>query len=187
MTENVSEAKSRLRTQVLAKRSQALATDTANDFGSQLLALCSKLGAKSVGIYLSFGSEPVTDVFVIAAKAAGIALFAPRTGTESTMEFAVLEGATVSSELGFLQPTGEAIEPERLDLIIAPALSVDALGNRLGRGGGFFDRYLEKFEGPVAAVVYEHELVTELPSQSHDRPVQYAITPTGILALSPKR
>jgi 5-formyltetrahydrofolate cyclo-ligase len=187
MTENVSEAKSRLRTQVLTMRTQALAASTASEIGSQLLVLCSQLGARSVGIYLSFGSEPVTDVFVIGAKAAGITLFAPRTGPESSMEFARLEGATESSELGFLQPIGEVIEPEQLDLIIAPALSVDAFGNRLGRGGGFFDRYLEKFEGPVAAVVYEHELVPELPHEVHDRPVQYAITPTGILALSPKR
>jgi 5-formyltetrahydrofolate cyclo-ligase len=187
MTENVSEAKSRLRTQVLAKRSKALAFDTANQVGAQLLSLCGQLGARNVGIYLSFGSEPVTDVFVVSAKAAGITLFAPRTGPESTMEFARLEGPTESSQLGFLQPIGEAIEPDELDLIIAPALSVDAFGNRLGRGGGFFDRYLEQFEGPVAAVVYEHELLSELPSESHDHPVQYAITPTGILALKPKR
>jgi 5-formyltetrahydrofolate cyclo-ligase len=187
MTENVSEAKSRLRTKVLTKRSHTLASDTASEIGSQLVSLCSQLGARSVGIYLSFGTEPVTDVFVIGAKAAGITLFAPRTGPESTMEFARLEGATESSELGFLQPIGEVIEPDQLDLIIAPALSVDTSGNRLGRGGGFFDRYLEQFEGPVAAVIYEHELVSELPSESHDRPVQYAITPTGIQALSPKR
>ena len=164
-----------------------MASDTASEIGSQLVSLCSQLGARSVGIYLSFGTEPVTDVFVIGAKAAGITLFAPRTGPESTMEFARLEGATESSELGFLQPIGEVIEPDQLDLIIAPALSVDTSGNRLGRGGGFFDRYLEQFEGPVAAVIYEHELVSELPSESHDRPVQYAITPTGIQALSPKR
>jgi 5-formyltetrahydrofolate cyclo-ligase len=103
------------------------------------------------------------------------------------MEFARLEGATESNKLGFLQPVGDLIEADGLDLIIAPALSVDAFGNRLGRGGGFFDRYLDNFEGPVAAVVYEHELVPELPSQSHDRPVQFAVTPTGIFALSPKR
>jgi 5-formyltetrahydrofolate cyclo-ligase len=187
MTENVAEAKSRLRTQVLTNRSQDLASSTANDFGSQLLSLCEQLGARNVGIYLSFGSEPVTDVFVIGAKSAGITLFAPRTGPESSMDFARIEGATESSELGFLQPVGEVIEPDGLDLIIAPALSVDAFGNRLGRGGGFFDRYLKKFEGPVAAAVYEHELVPELPHEVHDRPVQYAVTPTGIQALSPKR
>jgi 5-formyltetrahydrofolate cyclo-ligase len=103
------------------------------------------------------------------------------------MDFARLEGTTESSELGFMQPIGEVIEPDELDLIIAPALSVDAFGNRLGRGGGFFDRYLDNFEGPVAAVVYEHEFVPELPSESHDRPVQYAVNPTGILVLSPER
>ena len=64
MTEIVSEAKARLRTQVLSNRSGEVLTDTANQFAAQLLKLCSQLGAKSVGIYLSFGSEPVTDAFV---------------------------------------------------------------------------------------------------------------------------
>lgn len=187
MTEIVSEAKARLRTQVLSNRSAELASDTANQIGSQLLKLCSQLGAKSVGIYLSFGSEPATDAFVVAAKGAGITLSAPRTGPDSTMEFARLEGPTQSSELGFLQPIGEIVEPDELDLIIAPALSVDSLGNRLGRGGGFFDRYLEHFDGPVAAVVYEHELVSNLPTEGHDKQVQYAVTPSKIQALGQAR
>jgi 5-formyltetrahydrofolate cyclo-ligase len=187
MTEIVSEAKARLRTQVLTSRSAGLASDTANQIGSQLIKLCSQLGAKSVGIYLSFGSEPVTDAFVVSAKAAGISLSAPRTGPDSTMEFALLEGPTTSSELGFLQPVGEIVEPGALDLIIAPALSVDNFGNRLGRGGGFFDRYLEQFNGPVAAVVYDNELVPSLPSESHDKPVDYAVTPSRIQALQSAR
>lgn len=187
MTEFVSEAKSRIRTAVLAKRSQTLATGTASGISNQLMILCGQLGAKSVGIYLSFGSEPKTDLFIMAAKAAGISLYAPRTGASSTMEFARLEGPTESSDHGFLQPVGQVIEPDQLDLIIAPALSVDGFGNRLGRGGGFFDRYLENFEGMVAAVVYENELVSELPSESHDRPVHFAATPIGIRALNSKR
>jgi 5-formyltetrahydrofolate cyclo-ligase len=187
MTEFVSEAKARLRTQVLTNRSGQLALETSNQIGAQLLKLCSQLEAKSVGIYLSFGSEPVTDAFVVAAKAAGISLSAPRTGPDSSMEFARLEGPTKSSELGFLQPIGEIVEPEELDLIIAPALSVDNFGNRLGRGGGFFDRYLEQFDGPVAGVVYDSELVPQLPSEAHDKPVHYVVTPTRIQTLSPKR
>jgi 5-formyltetrahydrofolate cyclo-ligase len=187
MTEIVSEAKAKLRTQVLSNRSSLLQSDTANQFGTSLLKLCSQLGAKSVGIYLSFGSEPATDAFVVAAKAAGITLSAPRTGPDSSMEFAALEGPSKSSELGFLQPVGEIVEPDELDLIIAPALSVDMFGNRLGRGGGFFDRYLEQFDGPVAAVVYDSELVPELPSEPHDKPVQYAVTPSRIQALTPKQ
>jgi 5-formyltetrahydrofolate cyclo-ligase len=187
MTEIVSEAKAKLRTQVLSNRSGKLAAETASQIGSQLLKLCSQLGAKSVGIYLSFGSEPVTDAFVVAAKAAGISLSAPRTGPDSSMEFARLEGPSKSSELGFLQPAGEIVEPDELDLIIAPALSIDFSGNRLGRGGGFFDRYLEQFDGPVAGVIYENELVPNLPSEDHDKPVQYAVTPSKIQALTPKQ
>jgi 5-formyltetrahydrofolate cyclo-ligase len=187
MTEIVSEAKARLRTEALTNRSKQLASDTAEQFGAQLLKLCSALEAKTVGIYLSFGSEPATDAFVVAAKSAGISLSAPRTGPNSSMEFARLEGPTQSSELGFLQPIGEIVGPEELDLIIAPALAIDRFGNRLGRGGGFFDRYLEHFEGPVAAVVYEHELVPNLPSEVHDKPVNFAVTPSKIQALSAKR
>lgn len=187
MTEIVSEAKSRIRAAVLAERSQVLALETASGFSNQLMSLCGQLGAQSVGIYLSFGSEPKTDLFIVAAKAAGISLYAPRTGASSTMDFARLEGPTEPTEHGFLQPVGEVIEPDQLDLIIAPALSVDSLGNRLGRGGGFFDRYLDKFEGAVAAVVYAHELVPLLPSEAHDRPVQFAITQAGIFSLTPKR
>jgi 5-formyltetrahydrofolate cyclo-ligase len=103
------------------------------------------------------------------------------------MEFARLEGPSKSSGLGFLQPVGEIVEPDELDLIIAPALSIDLSGNRLGRGGGFFDRYLEQFDGPVAGVVYENELVPNLPSEAHDKPVQYAVTPSKIQALTPKQ
>lgn len=187
MTEIVSDAKARLRTSVLTNRSIKLAIDTASQIGSQLLKLCNQLDAKSVGIYLSFGSEPATDAFVVAAKSAGITLCAPRTGPDSTMEFARLEGPTESSQLGFLQPIGEIVEPSELDLIIAPALSIDNLGNRLGRGGGFFDRYLEQFDGPVAAVVYEHELVPILPSEAHDRPIQFVVTPSRIQALGSTR
>jgi 5-formyltetrahydrofolate cyclo-ligase len=183
MTENVSEAKARLRTKVLTDRSLALAAETADLFGKQLLKLCGQLGARTVGVYLSFGSEPPTDAFVVGAKAAGISLAAPRTGPESSMEFALLQGPTESTALGFLQPVGEIVEPNELDLIIAPALSLDEKGNRLGRGGGFFDRYLAEFGGSVAAVVYDHELLAAIPNQAHDKAVHYAVTQSRIQPL----
>jgi 5-formyltetrahydrofolate cyclo-ligase len=179
MTENVSEAKARLRTKVLTDRSLALAAETAELFGKQLLKLCGQLGARTVGVYLSFGSEPA-----VGAKAAGMSLAAPRTGPESTMEFALLQGPTESTALGFLQPIGEIVEPGELDLIIAPALCLDEKGNRLGRGGGFFDRYLAEFSGSVAAVVYDHELLEAIPHEAHDKAVHYAVTQSRIQSLS---
>lgn len=180
MSDNLAEVKARLRLQILNDRSTQLAEQTSVDFGLQMLKLCKQLSAKSVGIYLSFGSEPATDYFVANSKAAGLTLAAPRTGDDSSMEFGLLEGPTEKSSLGFLQPIGEVIEVDQMDLIIAPALAVDHLGNRLGRGAGFFDRYLKNFLGPVAAVIYPTEFVESLPAESHDRPVQYAITHSQI-------
>ena len=187
MTENVADLKARLRTNALSNRSSSLASETAERFGKLLMELCSLVGAKTIGVYLSFGSEPATDLFILKAKTAGLVLAAPRTGPEYSMEFGLLEGPTASSALGFLQPVGDVVEPQEIDLIIAPALSVDTAGTRLGRGGGFFDRYLEDFQGPVAAVVYGNEFVSELPVEQHDRPVSFVVTELGIQALPVKR
>jgi 5-formyltetrahydrofolate cyclo-ligase len=56
---------------------------------------------------------------------------------------------------------------------------------RLGWGRGYFDRTLGSMEKcpPVYAVVYDHELVDTLPSELHDRRVNGAVTPSGILDL----
>lgn len=187
MGENVSDAKAKLRSKILSERSSEVADQTAEQFGNNLLDLCRQLSARTVGVYLSFGTEPATDVFIMKAKASGIELAAPRTGPESTMEFAILEGPTKQSALGFLQPIGEVVEPEQLDLIIAPALSIDQHGSRLGRGGGFFDRYLENYSGPVVAVVYSQELVAKLPVEAHDKPVDYVVTELAIQNLQATR
>lgn len=187
MTENVANQKARLRTNVLSSRDAATASETAGRFGKLLMELCEAVDAKTVGVYLSFGLEPATDLFIVRAKTVGLVLAAPRTGPESSMEFGLLEGPTASSALGFLQPVGDVIEHNEFDLIIAPALSVDESGTRLGRGGGFFDRYLEDFRGPVVAVVYSNEFVSELPVEAHDRPVSFVVTEIGIQALPLKR
>lgn len=180
MTDNVAEAKARLRSQILGKRTQEASALAAESFGKQILQLCLDLGAKKVGVYLSFGSEPATDVFLLRAKSHGIELSAPRTGPEHSMEFGLLEGPTSKNSLGFLQPIGEVVEPSELDLIVAPALSIDQKGNRLGRGGGFFDRYLDEYSGPVAGVVFDSEFVEQLPVEDHDKPVAYVVTQSRI-------
>jgi 5-formyltetrahydrofolate cyclo-ligase len=187
MTDNVADIKANLRNQVLSGRTVEMSELTAEAIGDQLMNLCRNLNARTVGTYLSFGSEPATDAFVVKAVSTGITLASPRTGPDSTMEFGLLEGPTTLNQLGFLQPVGEIVEPEDIDLIIAPALSVDFSGARLGRGGGFFDRYLEEFTGPVAAVVYETELVDSLPTQDHDKAVSFVVTPARILELPAKR
>jgi 5-formyltetrahydrofolate cyclo-ligase len=84
---------------------------------------------------------------------------------------------------GLLQPT-EPVRGSgtvaRADVVLVPALAVDASGQRLGRGGGSYDRALARVGGqvPTVALIYDGELVDDLPAEPHDRSVRAAIRPS---------
>ena len=176
MSEIVSEAKKALRLQIFANRTDDLARQTSGQFAESLLALSLKQNHKRIGCYLSFGSEPATDSFIELAKAEGIEIACPRIDSNGQMVMAVLESGTTQSALGFREPTGVVIEPTDLDLIVVPALAIDFEGQRLGRGAGYFDRYLQHYTGPTVGLVYDAEFLPEIPSLSHDKPVSQVVT-----------
>lgn len=75
----------------------------------------------------------------------------------------------------------------RADIILLPALAVDAWGNRIGQGGGWYDRALAHAAPQVLLVAAIHEDEwhdTVLPHLSHDRPVDAVISPKGFRLLS---
>ena len=65
------------------------------------------------------------------------------------------------------------------DVVLVPALAVDGQGNRLGRGGGSFDRALARVGPliPVIALLYDSELVERVPVEGHDTPVRAVVRP----------
>ncbi|RKX96232.1 MAG: 5-formyltetrahydrofolate cyclo-ligase, partial [Spirochaetes bacterium] len=69
----------------------------------------------------------------------------------------------------------------KLDLIIAPGLAFTKKGERLGYGGGYYDRFLSKYsEIPVCALTYEALITDSLPVKENDIAVDYLITEKGI-------
>jgi 5-formyltetrahydrofolate cyclo-ligase len=68
--------------------------------------------------------------------------------------------------------------------VLVPALAVDDRGNRLGRGGGSYDRALARAAGLTIAVLYDGERVAALPTEPHDIPVQAVVSPSGLALLS---
>jgi len=91
--------------------------------------------------------------------------------------------------LGLAEPSGPRLGPGAIasvDVILVPALTVDRAGNRLGRGGGSFDRALARTAPPQIslALLYPGELRDELPAEAHDRPVRGVVVGGHVTMLS---
>jgi 5-formyltetrahydrofolate cyclo-ligase len=83
---------------------------------------------------------------------------------------------------GILEPEKPTLVPMGdIDLIIVPGVAFDASGNRMGRGGGYYDRMLDGFRGIKAAVAFEFQLFTHIPYESCDIPVNYIVTETKVV------
>ncbi len=71
------------------------------------------------------------------------------------------------------------------DVVVVPAVAVARDGTRLGRGGGSYDRALQRVRPgtPVVALLFDGDLLEAMPRAAHDVPVTHAATPSGIVAL----
>ena len=102
------------------------------------------------------------------------------------------EGELAEGLFGVPEPVGGVLSPRAVtddDLLIIPAAAVDRSGMRLGWGRGYFDKTIGSMAAcpPVYAVVFDTELVDEVPRDVHDQPVTGIVTPTQTLDLAPKR
>jgi len=70
------------------------------------------------------------------------------------------------------------IGTDKIDLMIVPGVAFDLSGNRLGRGGGYYDRILRGFNGFSLAVAFDFQVHSRVPSDSHDIPVDMIVTET---------
>ncbi|WP_328959299.1 5-formyltetrahydrofolate cyclo-ligase [Kitasatospora purpeofusca] len=145
--------------------------------------------AATVAAYVSVGAEPGTRPLLDALRARGLRVLLPVLLADNDLDWAEYTGpaALAPAGRGLLEPVGERLGPEAVTgagLVLLPGLAVDRRGQRLGRGGGSYDRVLARLERagarPVLAVLlYEHELLERVPAEPHDRPVDLALTPSG--------
>lgn len=147
--------------------------------------------AGTVAAYVSIGTEPETRSLVYALWKRGAYVLLPLLRPDNDLDWASYEGpdSLAAGPRGLLEPA----EPPRgvaaiarADLVIVPALAADRRGNRLGRGGGSYDRALARVGGTVAtiALLYDGELLDEIPAGRHDQPVRLVAQPSqGIIRL----
>lgn len=95
---------------------------------------------------------------------------------------AAREGATAKGAFGIDEPTGKrfAAAEAALDVCVIPLRAFDAKCARLGRGKGYYDRFLAHSDCVRIAVAYDQQMVDEVPTEPHDAAVDAVVTPTGI-------
>ncbi len=194
MPDAIDDAKRALRADLRERRqqrSEAARAEDARGVKVQLDALIARLGATSVSCFLSTPTEPGTHEFITDAVARGIRVLLPITRADGLMDWAVAEsdGDIAEGLFGMPEPVGEVLSPlavNDVDLLIIPAAAVDHSGMRLGWGRGYFDKTIGSMQScpPVYAVVFDSELVDEVPRDVHDQPVTGVVTPTRTVALS---
>jgi 5-formyltetrahydrofolate cyclo-ligase len=137
-----------------------------------------ELNANSIASYQPLASEPDVSEFNSWVVAMGKTLLLPRISGD---DLVFADGDLVVGSHGILEPQGEAKDVSQCDLILVPALAVDKVGNRLGKGKGYYDRALVAISGiPRYAVVFDSEVLSNVPTQAHDVWVTGAVTPTAI-------
>jgi len=92
----------------------------------------------------------------------------------------------VIGEYGVRQPAPKfrnIVPFSNIDFVVVPGLAFDSLGNRIGYGGGFYDKFFKKITGNVSrvAVGYDFQLFNLVPHSDLDEPVHFLITETKAL------
>ena len=187
---DVETQKRALRAELRERRRIRTSTQVANDAAgltANLIALVERLDARSLSAYLSLPEEPDTRPFLRWTAEQGLRVLLPVSRADGLLDWAPYDGEEEDADiLGMPTPTSELLGPiaiNDVDLILVPAAAVDRAGMRMGWGRGYFDKTLGSMENcpPVYAVIFDDELVDEVPRERHDMPVNGVVTPSGIV------
>ena len=127
------------------------------------------------------------DGLIASARAAGKRLCYPLCGLDRSMTALSPEGedAWTAGAFGIAEPDparSAEIPPEEIDLMLCPCTAFDGEGNRLGMGGGYYDRFLPRCARAVSvSVAFEVQRAEKVPLGEYDRGVDMVITEDAVI------
>ncbi len=195
--------KTALRQEILAKRN-ALPETARHDYSQRItatiLSSAAYRNATNILAYQSFGSEFMTDDFIASAFADNKKLALPKINRqERRLELYRVDDLAeqlAAGVWGILEPQPqkcEAADPLQIDFVLTPGLAFTRTGERLGYGGGFYDRLLTTLNPRALrlAPTFSLQICDSVPTTSYDEPVDLVITEessfTRGIALVPSR
>ncbi|WP_421846957.1 5-formyltetrahydrofolate cyclo-ligase [Novosphingobium sp.] len=140
----------------------------------------------TIGLYAAIGDEAPTGAYARHFHEAGHKIAMPFFASRGApMEFRhwaspYLEELMEPDPYGALQPLADA-EPLTPDVLFVPLIGFTAHGQRLGQGGGYYDRWLARYpDAPAIGMAWDSQLAEDLPTEAHDRPLSAVVTPTRL-------
>lgn len=178
----IADKKRLLRRQI--REIEAAVTDTqraSSDFLLQqrFLDLAQVQRADTILLYASMGKEVDTEPLLRVLSQQGKRVLLPCCMPGNEMIARVYDSRRLCRHpYGMWEPSSdcEAVEKQNIDLILVPGVCYDRSCMRLGRGGGFYDRYLADYQGMTVGWCREVLLWEKIPAEPWDRPVQLVLT-----------
>ena len=132
--------------------------------------------ANRIMAFMSLADEIDTSLLLADASKK---LYVPKVNGNDIDVYEYSSGTVAPGAFGIMEPAGNAVllrDTSQLDLVIVPGIAFTESGVRLGRGKGFYDRFLSQTHAATIAVCFDCQLVEQLPTEPHDIPAQYIVT-----------
>jgi len=145
-------------------------------------------GASTIMMFLSLPHEVDTSEAILHAWQLGKAVAVPKISWQQRHMIPVrinsLETGLSTGASGLRNPiAGMPVPFGEIDLVVTPALGFDKKGNRLGRGGSYYDRFFanEELKAARCGFGFAEQIVESLPVTEHDKPVDIVVTDEEII------
>ncbi len=179
--------KTALRREILAARdalSAAARAAASEKITQQITTLDAWKNARTVLVYLSFGSEFITGGLVADAQANGKQLALPRVDRAARRLVLHAVDDTVDDvqpgvwSIREPRPDCAIVQPDHIDFVLVPGVAFTPACARLGYGGGYYDRLIAGFarRPPLVAAAYAVQLRDRLPLTGQDQAVDLVVT-----------
>lgn len=141
--------------------------------------------AKVVMFFVSKDGEVQTKQMIAKAQALGKRIVVPHINHKTKKMLACqikdMEQELCKGPYGIHQPREDCkrtVSLKSIDLVVVPGIAFSLKGQRLGRGGGYFDRFLKRIpmETFRVGLAFDFQVVEDIPSFSHDEPVDLVIS-----------
>jgi 5-formyltetrahydrofolate cyclo-ligase len=151
--------------------------------------------ASVIMTYMPLATEVDTTPIAIRCFQTGKNVCVPRVDWERREMYAIEVNSfddhyMETDEHGLRSPReGRLVVPNSIDVVVVPGLAFDTRGNRLGRGGGYFDRFLSRLRRSAASVglAFDEQIIDEVPIDGRDVSVDLIVTNRRVTRARPSR